>query len=69
MNKGVFTDGVDDWVSLGDISDIACIADPDKCTAGATVMFWVKILNCGFHPQAVISSYGNYSSSGFAVKP
>ena len=40
MNKAVSTDGVDDWVDLGFVTD-ACITLPETCgPEGAALAFW-----------------------------
>ena len=64
--KAIFTDGVDDYASLGDISDLACLANTDKCTMGATVLFWTKFPYCTGY-KAIISSMGAGNSPGFCV--
>ena len=68
--KGIFTDGVDDWATLGNISDLACLTNTNKCTAaGATVMFWTKFPDCGngiWRP--IISSIETGWSPGFNVQ-
>ena len=63
--KAIFTDGVDDYASLGDISDLACLANTDKCTMGATVLFWTKFPYGSW--RTIISSMGTSESPGFFV--
>ena len=53
-------------VNLGVLAD-ACITRPDTCGPhGATVMAWIKLINCP-HNASVLSSTGQEWTTGFKV--
>ena len=68
----MYTDGVDDWISLGDLTNITCIVRPSECEPSepATVLAWLKFDNCGNsdhqNRRGIISSYGEGFTSGFS---
>ena len=61
VNRALYTDGEDDWISLGDMSNITCIANTNKCPTdgfqGVTVAFWFKLHSCNSW-GGILSSYG-----------
>ena len=64
----MYTDGYDDWISLGDISDISCIVNTNECPnsiPGVTVLAWIKFWYGG--NGGIISSYGRSYSPGFGI--
>ena len=63
------TDGDDDWISLGDLTGITCIARANECEMSdrVTILLWIKMSNCG-SICGIISSFGEWYTPGFGLR-
>ena len=70
MNNAVYADGNDDWISLGDVSYVSCIANTSKCPTdgfrGISVVFWLRLHRCS-DLGGILSSYGSEYGHGFGL--
>ena len=63
--KVVQTGGGGSWVDLGDMS-AGCMAIPDTCKSGGTLMVWIKRLENKV--GGILSSvYGTRTSTGYSL--
>ena len=65
----IYTAGGDQWVNLGNFSNVACIVNADCSDSGATVVAWLKFdsTNHKNKKHAVLSSYAYKYGPGFSI--
>ena len=71
IGKDVAFYNSNDWIEIGDISGMTCIANTLKCDVNTevTVLVWIKVSSCpqSTYGTAIISSYGENYSPGFRI--
>ena len=73
-------DGVDDWISLGNLSHISCLVKPKTCRSdgflGAAILLWFKTADkpsttgilSSFEPGIGLSSGISFTSQGLTLE-